>query len=340
MSNLAGPTDLEDQLVLSVEDVSQEFTVRRRGSVRASKLSAVSGVSFGIKRQETFAIVGETGSGKSTLARTILREPPATRGSVRINGREFSGRHARSAKELGKCAQMVFQDPYSALNPKWTVGRIVGEPIELQEGGSRLEVRRKVAQLLRLVNLDPNRFADRRADQLSGGQCQRVAIARALAVSPSLVICDEPVTALDVSIQAQIIKLLMDLKRELGLTYLLIAHDLGVVRTLADRVATMYLGKFCEIGDTDSVFDSPAHPYTEVLLSAIPPPPGESMSRDRILLKGEPPSPLDPPSGCRFRTRCMHAQEICASEEPKMRKVSDGHEVACHFPLVPLASAS
>lgn len=340
MSDQALLSDVDQELVLAVENVSQEFTVRRRGSIRAAKLSAVAGVSFEIKRRETFAIVGETGSGKSTLARTILREPPATRGSVRINGREFSGRRSKDARELGKSAQMVFQDPYSALNPKWTVGRIIGEPIELQQGGTRLEVRRKVAELLRLVNLDPNRFADRRADQLSGGQCQRVAIARALAVSPSLVICDEPVTALDVSIQAQIIKLLMDLKTDLGLTYLLIAHDLGVVRTLADRVATMYLGKFCEIGDTDSVFDRPAHPYTEVLLSAIPPPPGESMTRDRILLKGEPPSPLDPPSGCRFRTRCMHAQEICAVEEPKMRKVTDDHQVACHFPLVPLASVT
>lgn len=340
-SNGESPTSHRDEdIVLSVENVCQEFTVRRRGSVRTAKLSAVADVTFQVKRCETFAIVGETGSGKSTLARTILREPPAKSGSVRINGHEFSGRHSKSSRELGKEAQMVFQDPYSALNPKWTVGRIIAEPIELQEGGSRFEVRRKVSGLLRLVNLDPNRFADRRADQLSGGQCQRVAIARALAISPSLVICDEPVTALDVSIQAQIIKLLMDLKADFDLTYLLIAHDLGVVRMLADRVATMYLGRFCEVGGTESVFSHPAHPYTEVLLSAIPPPPGETPIQTRIPLKGEPPSPLDPPSGCRFRTRCIHAQDICATEEPKMRAIGAGHEVACHFPLVGATSPS
>lgn len=323
------------ELVLRCVDLVQEFKVRRAGGRAKGVVSALDHVSFEVNRGETLAIVGETGSGKSTLARTILGSPLPVSGKILRGPRGATGQHhsGRRGADQTATVQMIFQDPFSALDPKWTVEKILSEPLAARGEKNDLARRRKVASMLERVGLGVNNFIYRRPNELSGGQAQRIAIARALISSPDLVICDEPVTSLDVSIQAQILKLLFDLKEDLGLTYLLIAHDLAVVRALADRTVTMYLGRFCEVGPTSAIFNQPAHPYTSALLSAIPPRPGEQSVRERIRLIGEPPSPLAPPSGCRFRTRCPHAQEICEREEPKLRSVAGLHEVACHFPL-------
>jgi peptide/nickel transport system ATP-binding protein len=325
-------------LALECVDVVQEFRVRVRNQSRRASVSAVAGVSLEIANGETLAIVGETGSGKSTLARAIIRAPKPRSGTIRIAGRDVSGPNRSVRREDGQLAQMIFQDPFSALNPKWSVERIIAEPLVAR--GERKDVtrRRRIAEIMSLVGISAPQFALRQPHELSGGQAQRVAIARALVSSPKLVICDEPVTALDVSIQAQILNLLANLKEELALTYLLIAHDLAVVQVLADRTATMYLGKLCEVGPTDRLFEKPAHPYTSVLLTAIPPRPGEKSNKERIRLPGEPPSPINPPSGCRFRTRCVFAQEICAAVEPPMRPIGDGRSVACHFPLIEVSA--
>lgn len=330
--------------VLVCDDVHQEFRVTRRGSLRKGTVSAVAGVSLEVARRETVALVGETGSGKSTLARSIMGAPPPTRGTVTVRGHQVTGPNRSQSRERAQLVQMIFQEPTSALDPRWPVERIVGEPLAIAGTYRGRARRQRIAETLQRVGLPASRYAARRPTMLSGGEAQRVAIARALISSPELVICDEPVTALDASIQAQIIRLLFDLKRELGLTYLLIAHDLAVVRILADRTATMYLGRLCEVGRTESIFGQPAHPYTAALLSAIPP----SLSSDaraveagstRVRLLGEPPSPLRPPSGCRFRTRCAYAQEICAEVTPQMRSVGPDQQVACHFPLVQPTSA-
>jgi oligopeptide/dipeptide ABC transporter ATP-binding protein len=318
--------------VLEVADLVQEFRVRRRGQLGKAAVSAVAGVSFAVSKGQTFGVVGETGSGKSTLARAVIGAPPPLRGRVLINGEDLSGPSRARSRRRGQLVQMIFQDPAGALDPKWSVERLVSEPLAIQGSFKARDLSRRVAAMLDLVGLNPLRYAERRASELSGGQAQRVAIARALIASPDLVVCDEPVTALDVSIQAQILRLLFDLKQELSLTYLLIAHDLAVVRALADRVGTMYLGKFCEVGSTDELYRNPAHPYTAALLSAIPHRPG-APARPRIRLLGEPPSPFSPPSGCRFRTRCTYAADICAEVEPVLRAIGPGHEVACHFPL-------
>ncbi len=257
-----------------------------------------------------------------------------------MNGRDITRVHDAGALAAAKQVQMIFQDPFSALDPKWSVEQVVAEPLVTRGEKNDIVRRRKIAEMLARVGLSASQYAQRLSFQLSGGQAQRVAIARALISSPDLVICDEPVTSLDVSIQAQILKLLSDLRAELGLTYLLIAHDLAVVRVLADRAATMYLGRFCEIGPTAAIFERAAHPYTAALLSAIPPRPGEPSRPERIRLLGEPPSPLRPPSGCRFRTRCAYAQEICADVRPEMRAVDATHSVACHFPLQPTVASA
>ena len=318
--------------VLVAEHVVQEFSVARRGSLRSARVSAVADVSFTIRPGETLAVVGETGSGKTTLARTILGAPPPRSGRITVDGNDVSRRGRAAAKARGRLVQMIFQDSQSALDPTWSVNRLVTEPLRPLRL-NRAERQRQVAETLVRVGLDPERHGLRRPSELSGGQQQRVAIARALVSKPALVILDEPVTALDAATQSQVVELLGELKRDFGLTYLLIAHDLAVVQQLADRVATMYLGKFCEEAPVESLFRAPAHPYTAALLSAIPS--FTPTGRPRLRLLGEPPSPIDPPSGCRFRTRCAFAKEVCAQVEPVKREIAPGRSVACHFPLDP-----
>jgi oligopeptide/dipeptide ABC transporter ATP-binding protein len=316
--------------VLDCVEVVQEFRVKGEKPFQRAVVSAVAGVSFQVLRGETFALVGETGSGKSTLARAVIGAPPAVGGTIRVSGKPVGKRGASGV-------QMVFQDPYAALDPRWPVARTVAEPLVTAGVEGREQRRQIVAEILHLVGMSVAQFGARKPRELSGGQAQRVAIARALVSQPDLVILDEPVTALDVSVQAQIVRLLFDLKQRLALTCLLIAHDLAVVRTLADRTGILYLGRLCEVAPTEELFSAPAHPYTAALLSAIPPSltdssPSVEPSCERLV--GEQPSPLDPPSGCRFRTRCMHAQDKCAELVPEMRSIGPGRTVACHFPLI------
>jgi oligopeptide/dipeptide ABC transporter ATP-binding protein len=328
--------------LLRVTDLVQEFTVKGSRPFARARVSAVAGVSFSIARGETFALVGETGSGKTTIARALLASPPAASGSVTLNGRPLPvGKHAKpAAAQGGSGIQMVFQDPFGALDPRWTIAGSVAEPLITAGVTDPAERRRRIAEIMHLVGLDVSRFARRLPRELSGGQAQRAAIARALVAEPDLLILDEPVTALDVSVQAQILALLFTLRQRLSLTSLLIAHDLAVVRALADRTAIMYLGRICETAPTAELFRSPAHPYTAALLSAIPPGLRGGVRRERVRITGRQPSPLNPPSGCRFRTRCPAAQDACAEAVPELRELAPGHEVACHFPLLPLTPST
>jgi len=321
-------------VVLEVRNLVQEFAVTNpKGKIRKGRVSALADVSLALRRGETFAIVGETGSGKSTMARAIIGEPPPLSGEIYINGKGLAQLNKTERRSARRAVQMVFQDPFSALNPRWTVEKLVSEPLVIQRIGTSRDRQQRVNEILSRVGLDPSRYLDRYPRDLSGGECQRLAIARALILSPDVVICDEPVTALDVSIQAQILNLLADLRDQLHLTYLLIAHDLTVVQALSHRLATMYLGKLCEVGPTDLVFERPAHPYTAALLSAVPPRPGLPNLRAPIELTGEIPSPIDPPSGCRFHTRCPIAQQICAVVDPTATDIGEDRSVMCHFPL-------
>jgi peptide/nickel transport system ATP-binding protein len=290
---------------------------------------AVDGVSLSIARGETFAIVGESGCGKSTLARLLLRLIEPTAGRVTYDGRDVTAADATTLRALRRDMQMVFQDPFSSLNPRMSVGAIVGEPISVHGIASGKDKDRRVAETLRLVGLLPE-HAGRYPHEFSGGQRQRVGLARALASGPKLLLGDEPVSALDVSIRAQIINLLEDLKDRLGLTLVLVSHDLGVVRHTADRVAVMYLGEIVELSAVDELFDHAVHPYTRALLAAIPVP-SPSARSEKPLLEGDPPSPAKPPSGCRFHTRCPHAKAICSESRPPLAPLADGHAVACHF---------
>jgi oligopeptide transport system ATP-binding protein len=320
--------------ILQVDDLVKHFPVqlgvvfkRTVGHVRA-----VDGVSFDLRRGETLGIVGESGCGKSTLAQVLMRLEPPTSGRVRFHGEDVFAKRGRSLQALRRSIQIVLQDPYTSLNPRMTVGDIVGEPFDIHpEVAPRGERRRKVQELLDVVGLNPEHI-NRYPHQFSGGQRQRIGIARALALRPEVVICDEPVSALDVSIQAQVMNLLGDLQAEFGLSYIFIAHDLSVVRHLSDRVAVMYLGKIVEIGTEDEIYNRPSHPYTQALLSAVPvPDPSVRAGRQRIRLTGDVPSPVNPPSGCRFRTRCWKATEICADEEPALEARAGGHHPsACH----------
>ena len=320
--------------LLQVSNLIQEFTVRDRGGVKTGVVHAVSDVSFELAPGETLGLVGETGSGKSTLARAILQAPPPKSGSVRLRGVELVGLKRQKLTEARRHMQMVFQDPFGSLDPKWRVHELVEEPLIAFKVGSRGQRRPRVDELLDLVGLDPSRFGERRPRELSGGQAQRVAIARALALDPALIICDEPVSSLDVLIRAQVLNLLERLRTELGLAYLFIAHDLALVKQVSDRVAVMYLGKLVEVGPPESLYREPLHPYTVALLASIPSP-DPSAPRQPVAetIRGELPSPIDPPSGCRFRTRCPRAQDVCATEEPSMRKLANGHFAACHFPV-------
>jgi peptide/nickel transport system ATP-binding protein len=311
----------EAEVVLRVQDLFVEFPAGR-----GRKVHAVSGVSFDVARGETLGIVGESGCGKSTTARALMQLPAPLRGSVRLDGVELTGLRGETLRATRRRLQMIFQDPISSLNPRRRVRDIVAEGPRVWGTGKD-----KVDEMLEAVGLDPATAADRRPHEFSGGQCQRICIARALVLEPEVVICDEPVSALDVSVQAQILGLLEDLKERYRLTLVFIAHDLAVVKNISDRVLVMYLGKVCELADGETLVNRPAHPYTRALLASIP---GGRLTLPRAdrLIKGEPPSPVAPPSGCRFRTRCPRAEARCAEEEPIMRPVADGQWVACHFP--------
>ena len=317
--------------LLSVRGLVKHFPVKRGVVISrvAGQVRAVDDVSFDIARGETLALVGESGCGKSTTGRLILRLITPTGGSVRFQGQEIANLPDERMRAMRRHLQIIFQDPYASLNPRMTIGDILTEPMAVHGIGSEAERADRVRELLAVVGLLPE-HARRYPHQFSGGQRQRVGIARALAVQPDLIVCDEAVSALDVSIQAQVVNLLQDLQKRFGLSYLFIAHDLAVVKHIADRVAVMYLGKLVEIADKPGLFARPQHPYTQALLSAIPrPQPG--LQRQRILLPGDVPSAMNPPSGCRFHTRCLHAQDRCRSEEPALREAAPGHRVACHF---------
>jgi peptide/nickel transport system ATP-binding protein len=315
-------------IALRVEDLVVEYPLKR-----GAKLQAVSGISFDVKRGETLGLVGESGCGKSTTGRAIMHLPAPTGGSVVFEGRELTSMSGGDIRRLRPKLQMIFQDPISSLNPLRKVKNLVRGPLDVWRVGTRAERTTRVQQVLDDVGMDYEVAGDRRSREFSGGQCQRLSIARALVLDPSFIICDEPVSALDVSIQAQVINLLEELKERYGLTLLFIAHDLAVVKNISDRIAVMYLGKLCEVAPSDALFARPAHPYTVGLLSSIPvPDPGVRVDRSKRIA-GEVPSPIDPPSGCRFRLRCPHAQERCANEEPQFRELAEGHFVACHFPV-------
>jgi oligopeptide transport system ATP-binding protein len=287
--------------------------------------------SFDIDAGETLGLVGESGSGKTTIGRMLLHLLPATKGSIRYDGAEITTMRADDIRRLRRQIQIIFQDPYASLNPRMTIGEIIGEPLRIHGIASGRAAQERVQELLRLVGLRPY-SANRYPHEFSGGQRQRIGIARALAVDPKFIVCDEPVSALDVSIQAQVINLLEDLQRQLGLTYLFIAHDLSVVRHISTRVAVMYVGKIVELSSRDELYERPLHPYTQALLSAIPiPDPSAERRRKRIVLSGDIPSPVDPPSGCRFHTRCPIAFERCVIEDPVFRDYGGGHFTACHW---------
>ncbi len=319
--------------LVEVEDLVMHYPAGEKG-VRGQKavVHALDGVSLRVEEGETFALVGESGSGKSTLGRCILALETPTAGTVRVAGVDVNQISPRELVKLRREMQVVFQDPYGSLNPRKRVEQIIGDVLRVHSYGDRAAVSARVSELLEQVGLSPEQ-RDRYPHELSGGQRQRVGIARAIALQPKLVIADEPVSALDVSIQAQILNLLSDLQAEFGLTYVMIAHDLGVVRHVANHIAVLYLGKLAEVAERDQLFDRPFHPYTQALLSSVPiPDPVLAESRERIMLPGDPPSPTNPPPGCRFHTRCPFATERCSTEEPAMLTYPDGRTVACHHP--------
>jgi oligopeptide/dipeptide ABC transporter ATP-binding protein len=319
--------------LLQVDDLVVHYHIRGAGTVVRSHetVHAVDGVSFTLQTHETLGLVGESGCGKSTTGRNVLLLERPTSGRVLFQGQDLAAMASRQLNEQRRHMQIVFQDPIGALNPRHTVGQLVGEPLRVHDKVPKKQRRGRVEELLELVGL-PGDAVSRFPHEFSGGQCQRIGIARSLAVEPSLLVLDEPVSALDVSIQAQILQLLSDLQSQLGLSYLFIAHDLAVVGEMSDRVAVMYLGKIVELADRDSLYARPHHPYTQALFSAVPiPDPRLSQIHHRAIVTGEVPSSLAPPVGCRFNTRCPMAQEVCRVEEPKLENVGDGHQVACHF---------
>jgi peptide/nickel transport system ATP-binding protein len=315
-----------EPMLLSVEHLVVEH------GTGASRVHAVSDVSFDVKRGETLGLVGESGCGKSTLARAVLQLFRPTSGKVVFEGVDLVRESGERLRRLRRRVQLIFQDPMASLNPRRRIGDIIAEPLVIAGISDRGERESRVRAVLHAVGLDPDLVMRRRPHEFSGGQCQRISIARALVLEPELIVCDEPVSALDVSIRAQILNLLEDMKARYGLTLIFIAHDLAVVKAVSDRVAVMYLGKLCEIGPAGQVFEAPAHPYTTLLLEAIPLPDPDATLPESVAV-GEPPSPMTPPSGCRFRTRCSLAQSRCAAEEPIMRELRPDQFVACHFAM-------
>lgn len=324
--------------LLQVRNLDHTFTVKGAGGVKGGTVHAVSNVSFDIMSGEGLGLVGETGSGKSTLARSIIQAPRPQSGEVHFRGQDLMRLSRRMLKRARRDMQMVYQDPFGSLNPKWRLEDVVAEPLIGHDTMSGRDRDVLVGELLDRVGLDPSIYRKRRPMEISGGQCQRVAIARAIALNPALVICDEAVSSLDVLIRAQVLNLFEELRRDLKLSYLFIAHDLATVKQISDRLAVMHLGQVCEIGPANRIYEAPRHPYTRALLDSVPGLDQETgRARRPVPLQGEPPSPLDPPSGCRFRTRCPRAQEKCATVEPVLTDTGDGdgHQVACHFPLDP-----
>jgi len=316
-------------VLLRVEDLVMEFPVGRTGL----KVHAVSGISFDVLRGETLGVVGESGCGKSTTGKALMMLPRPTSGSVMFDGKELTAMAADDMRAARTRMQMIFQDPISSLNPRRKVRDIVKEPLVIWKRGTKTEQLAKVDALLEEVGIDPQRAAESQAHQFSGGQCQRISIARSLVLDPTMIICDEPVSALDVSVQAQVLNLLEDLKAKHGLTLVFIAHDLAVVKNISDRIQVMYLGKICEVAPSNTLYDAPAHHYTNLLIDSIPVP-NPDVAVGKVVIEGEPPSPVLPPPGCRFNPRCPAADDRCRSEEPQLREIGADHYVACHHPLI------
>jgi oligopeptide transport system ATP-binding protein len=322
----------ENDILLKVEDLNMHFPIFR-GLIRrqAGAVHAVDGVSFDVRRGETLGLVGESGCGKSTTGRSILQLYKPTSGKITFDGVNLVTLKNEEMRLMRRKMQMIFQDPYASLNPRMTVGEIVGEPLLVHNVASGREVDERIAHLLETVKLNPS-FSSRYPHEFSGGQRQRIGIARSLALHPSFIVCDEPISALDVSIQAQVVNLLEELQEQFNLTYLFIAHDLSMVRHISNRIAVMYLGVIVELADRDALYDNPLHPYSQALLSAVPiPDPFAESKHKRTILQGDVPSPVNPPSGCRFRTRCPIAEAVCAESRPEFRELKPGHYAACHF---------
>jgi oligopeptide transport system ATP-binding protein len=327
----ANATNTPEALV-KVSNLKKHFPITSGILVQreVGAVKAVDGVTFTVFKGETLGLVGESGCGKSTTGRTVLQLYRPTSGTVEFEGTELTKLNGEDLRKMRRRMQMIFQDPYASLNPRMTVGRIISEPLKVHNVGNAKEQMERVQYLLEKVNLNPY-FVNRYPHEFSGGQRQRIGIARALALNPSFIVCDEPISALDVSIQAQVVNLLQDLQTEFGLTYLFIAHDLSMVRHICDRVAVMYLGQIVEVAPSDELYNNPLHPYTQALLSAVPvPDPDVERKRQRIILKGDVPSPANPPVGCNFNTRCPVAIDVCFKDEPVLEEITPGHWVACH----------